>query len=156
MANVKLNSIPIPQRFMSKVSVGDDCWIWTAGRFPSGYGAFSLKGRLYRAHRMAFMLFRGEIPPGLCVCHRCDQPACVNPAHLFLGTNAENSADMVAKHRHAAGVRNGRAKLTEDDVREIRECIREGDSQRHVAQRFGVSQVLVGLIARRKSWRNVE
>jgi len=156
MANVKLNSVPVVQRFMSKVSVGDECWVWTAGRFTNGYGAFSLKGRLHRAHRMAFLLFSGDIPTGLCVCHRCDRPECVNPAHLFLGTSADNTADMVAKRRHAAGARNGMAKLTEDDVREIRACVQEGDSQSHVAKRFGVSACLVGLIVRRKSWPNVE
>lgn len=76
-----------------------ECWTWTAARLPFGYGEFRLDGRPVRAHRLAWEWEHGPIPPGLCVLHRCDRPECVRPSHLWLGTKAENTADMKAKGR---------------------------------------------------------
>ena len=147
-------------RLLAKTVPMDGCLIWTGGLFENGYGAFTTGKRPHRkterAHRVAYTLFIGEIPSGMCVCHRCDRPACVNPAHLFVGTNAENTADMMSKRRQAFGARNGRAKLTDADIKEIRACLAEGDSQSHLAKRFDVTPVLIGLIARRLNWRHVE
>lgn len=88
-------------RFMRKVdlSTASGCWLWTGATSPGGYGKFYLAGRAVGAHRAAWMLMRGEIPPGMQVCHHCDVPGCVNPNHLFIGTQKDNMRDMDAKGR---------------------------------------------------------
>jgi hypothetical protein len=151
--------------FWSKVSrpAATACWLWQGHRVH-GYGQCVLAGVRWRAHRAAWTLANGPIPPGLCVLHRCDVRHCVNPAHLFLGTVADNNADMVAKgrqaqgdkhgsrlypERYARGERHGRSKLTAKQVCAIREAL---GSQRSIAARFGISQRQVGRIRRGTTW----
>jgi hypothetical protein len=157
------------RRFFEKVRVpcdGEGCWEWTASRFPDRYGKFKLHGRNVRAHRTIWTLTRGPTPDGLCICHHCDNPGCVNPAHLFLGSVADNVADRDAKgrqcrgdaHREAhkgcfRGTGNGRAVLAEADIRKIRATI--GVTQDELARRFGVGQAQISRIRRRKLWRHV-
>ena len=118
----------------------DECWLWVGPTHGSGYGAFRLKGGpSINAHRVAYILTHGEIPSGLLVCHACDTPLCCNPAHLWLGTNADNVADRVAKGR-------SKTKLTEDDVRDIRDMPAYGFSQYQIASVFGVRQPAVSRI----------
>jgi hypothetical protein len=93
-------------RFYSKIDKPEDpnsCWAWTGSRNSEGYGNFYVDGRIVGAHRYSFQYHKGEIPEGMCVCHTCDNPSCVNPAHFFLGTKADNNRDKVAKGRHTWG-----------------------------------------------------
>lgn len=89
-------------RFVSKFTVGDNCWEWQDSKCDFGYGFFGIKGKIFRAHRVSFLIFRGEIPNGLCVLHKCDNPKCVRPSHLFLGTRSDNVMDMIKKGRNRA------------------------------------------------------
>lgn len=153
----------LAERFWPKVDVRgpDECWPWTAATFPKGYGKIGRGGRaagVIEAHRASWLLAHGPIPDGLCVLHSCDNPPCVNPAHLFLGTLAENVADMMAKGRHRNGVSrgeaNGRAKLTAGQVDEIRGRARGGgESRAALARIFGVSWPTIDRIVRGTRWR---
>ena len=147
-------------RFWAKVdkSAGPDgCWLWTAAK-RNGYGAVAVDGRkIAMAHRVAFEIVNGVISSGLFVCHRCDNPPCVNPAHLFLGTNAENAADRESKGRgnQARGEANGNAKLTEERVREIRGMHKSGLSGRAIARRLGLSSSGVRHVLTGQRWGHV-
>jgi hypothetical protein len=168
-----------PQRFWSKVHKTSGCWLWTARVGRDGYGRFRPGGKdtsEIHAQRVAWALVNGPIPDDLLVLHACDVRCCVNPGHLFLGTEADNSADMVAKerqlrgkrhHNHgqnfaqptpeqrARGARNGWAKLTDDAVREMRCLYAEGTRQVDLAEQFGIRQAQVSKIVRREAWTHV-
>lgn len=134
------------------------CWEFSGYKSKDGYGLLTFHGRPERAHRLSYKLSVGEIPRGLVVCHRCDNPACGNPEHLFIGTQSDNIADRVNKKRDGdhKGIKNGRAKLRENDVVEIRKYYAAGGSTKaDIAVRYGVTDVLVGMIVRRKIWRHV-
>jgi len=141
-------------RFWSRVEKTDSCWLWT-GRVKSAkkpYGGFDIEGRKVRAHRFSYELHFGPIPDGLCVCHTCDNPRCVNPDHLWLGTHQDNLADMVAKGRQARGSGNGKAKLTEADVLAIRAS---SLGQRKLGRIYGVTPQAISHIVHRKRWKHV-
>jgi hypothetical protein len=175
-------------RFWSKVERHgpDECWLWSAGRFRQGYGMFWFQRRNHYANRIAYLSEHGSIPDGLNVLHRCDNPPCCNPAHLFLGTDSDNTADMHSKGRHSfgerhwtvrqpdkvrrgaqhhfnarpetrlRGERNGRAKLTADDVHQIRQMYASGSCDKAtLARLFKVSDVNVTAIVRYETWRHV-
>lgn len=142
-------------RFWSKVRIGgeDECWLWMAGRTSLGYGYFSIDGSHRYAHRMVFELYHSN-PGGLNVLHRCDNPPCVNPGHLFLGTHADNAADREAKGRgrQLFGERHPNAFLEDQDVAEMRRLWSSGEStQPEIAYKFGVSQSHVSKICANKS-----
>jgi len=124
------------------------CLLWTGVMNRGGYGRLVWRGQNYSAHRLAYEVAIGPIPAGMKVLHRCSAPACINPDHLFLGTNA----DKVAMARMAKGQRNGAAKLTVEQVLAIRAA---HGSQRAIAAAFSVSHQTVGLIRRRQSWIHV-
>jgi hypothetical protein len=132
-----------------------DCHMWTAAVTHTGYGHVYYEGRVRRAHRVAWHIEHGEWPE-LCVLHRCDERLCVNPAHLWLGTRADNIVDMDAKGRRitARGEGHGFAKLTEADVRAIR-SLRGVERQVDIAARYGISYGHVSMIQRRKKWAHV-
>jgi hypothetical protein len=136
----------------------DDCWEWMAGKHKIGYGRFKFRGKLWQAHRVAWTLAVGEIPEGLCVLHHCDNRACCNPDHLFLGTQQDNIADMVAKGRQrgALGNTNG-AKITSDQVKEIRHLWSLGKmTQQAIGNMFGVTQHNISFIVNRINWVDVK
>lgn len=157
------------ERFWAKVAKTDACWNWT-GCITHGYGRFLWDGRPASSHRVAWALCVGPIPAGLHVLHRCDNRRCVRPDHLFLGTNADNVADMVAKGRTARGQehgthrrpesrpkgeRNGNARLTAHAVREIRRRCALGESQSSLAFAFGVSETTIHDVLARRRWAHV-
>lgn len=146
------SSRDIRQRFEAKVDKSGDCWIWTAYRNAKGYGWFRVRGHAQLAHRVAYRLYVGEIPDGLCVCHTCDMPACVRPAHLWLGTQGDNGRDMTAKGRRVRGAFSHRARLTEQTVALIRQRWDAGVSLTAIAGEFGLDDGYASRIARGKYW----
>ena len=148
-------------RFWENVAVRgrDECWLWMGALTAAGYGTIQWEGKQWLAHRISYILAFGSIPEGdgyhgTCVCHRCDNRACCNPAHLFLGTQADNCADRDAKGRHRCGrgERHGMAKLTWLEVQEIRYLSAQGVSGKILANRYGVSAATVSEIINRKIW----
>ena len=136
----------------------DECWEWGASRNPNGYGNIKVNYKIRKAHRISWTIHQGEIPEGLCVCHTCDTPSCVNPYHLFLGTHTDNMNDMNRKRRGVTfiGEQQGRHKLTEKEVVEIREkYIPFEYSARKLAEEYGVSQHTICCVVKRKTWKHV-
>jgi hypothetical protein len=135
------------------------CWLWTASCYKNGYGSIWLSGKKnVGAHRLSYMAFVGDIPSDMFVCHKCDVKFCVNPDHLFLGSNAENIRDCVSKglFNAAKGERSGNAKLTRHQVVEIREKYSLGDiTHRQLAKEYGVSHAHVFQIIHRARWGHI-
>lgn len=148
----------IPHEWLTRPEPGPldtPCWLFLGALDRKGYGVVMVGARRLLAHRWFYERANGPIPDGLCVLHRCDVPACVNSDHLFLGTPADNSADMVAKGRSNRGEARPQAKLTEADVRAIRAACRAGEPVAHVATRHGVSESLVRGVVSRRRWAHV-
>lgn len=146
-------NVPLEVRFSKKYAAADNgCWIWFAAKDRDGYGCIQVSGRKERAHRIAWEMVHGPVPAGMLVCHRCDTPSCVNPAHLFLGTITDNNWDKVRKGRGAVGEMHGRAKLNRDAVSEIRR-LSATELHQSLATRFGVSKSLIGQIVNGEIWR---
>jgi hypothetical protein len=143
-------------RFWAKVRKvdGDGCWEWQSSKIRKGYGTFWYGGKAVLAHRFAARMAGMDID-GRVVCHRCDNPSCVREAHLFVGTHADNIADCHRKGRAAKGSDRGQAKLTEAQVLAMREACAAGRSRRIVAHEYGVSDVTVGSIVRRETWKHI-
>lgn len=147
--------ISVEQRFLDKVANTTDpnaCWEWNGSRLPTGYGRFWAWGRLHNAHRVAFLIWVGPIWSDEVVCHRCDNPSCVNPQHLFAGRPADNVRDKMEKGRGVRGEAVGTSKLQASDVLEIRAS---PDTGKALAARYGVSRALISLIRNRKVWKHV-
>lgn len=145
-------------RFWSKVDKSDGpdgCWLWTAAVDTNGYGKLSIDGRLVRASRYSFLLANGRWP--IAALHHCDNARCVNPSHLFDGTQADNLRDMREKGRHRfvahSGSANGRAKVTASDVAAICNIYKQGHlTQRAIGGQFGLSNQMVSRIVSGKAW----
>ena len=137
-----------------RVSELGPCWEWGGNRTPKGYGQCSVGHRRTRgAHRVSYEVNIGPLVPGMVVCHRCDNPPCINPAHLFQGTHSDNFRDMQAKGRqnYASGQRHGIAKLTDEQVHAIRELAAGGIRYGELALLYGVTSSNIGKIVRGRS-----
>lgn len=134
------------------------CWEWQGTlREKRGYGQIHYHGKSPSVHRFAYELFFAPIPEGLVVRHKCDNPRCVNPTHLEIGTFADNNRDTKERGRSARGEKNGGGgKLTEKDVSQIKAKLRLRISQYKLAEEYGVSRPMIGMIARRVNWTHVE
>lgn len=166
---------PLEDRFWSNVVQADGCWQWKASTTEDGYGRIFGDGRQQRAHRISWEIHKGPIPEGMSVLHRCDNPPCCNPAHLFLGTTADNMADKFAKGREnlpsrsganhwtrkkadaiARGGDYGRSDLTDAIVAEIRARHSAGGiTQRNLAAEYGIGYKNLNLIITGKTWKHV-
>ncbi len=139
--------------FWTHLITDGDCWRWTATHNSDGYGIIWLSGKYWLSHRFSYALHFGEIPVGMLVCHHCDTPDCVNPEHLFLGTQKDNMEDCEAKGRTRRGETHPSAKLTVADVIAIREAI--NTSQRELAEEFGVARSTIGEIRTGVKWKSL-
>jgi hypothetical protein len=156
---------PWPDRFWAKVEKTDTCWLWR-GAIQLGYGRFTPTPERYArpAHRLSWTLVHGPVPDGLCVCHKCDVRNCVNPEHLFLGTQKDNVADMLAKGRgnrkgqprpNSKGARNHRARLTDDEADCVRVLLLSGADKNYIAKYFGVDWNVIHRISRDTAYKTL-
>ena len=144
-------------RFWTKVNKTETCWLWIAGKDTGGYGTIIYKGKTQKAHRVAWQIYFGAIPDGMCVLHQCDVRNCIKPEHLFLGTQADNIEDMCRKGRNRSpellGEKNPMSKLNLDIARDIRAIYKQGAlSQHKLAKIFDVDPMTINAIVRNKRW----
>lgn len=143
-------------RFWRKVEKSESgCWEWVGSKWNNGYGRFMVEKRRRKAHRISFLLRNGILPSDKIVCHKCDNPSCVNPDHLFLGTVDDNSKDMVSKGRSTHGERNGRSILRESDVREIRSINPTSQQCRELASKFGCHPNAIKQVVKKETWTRI-
>ena len=155
---------------LSRYMERDGCWIWTAAKNSRGYGHFTYARRTYYAHRVSYEVFKGAIPEGMFACHTCDTVDCINPDHLWVGTHAENMADMRRKGRSLAGDRSWSkrnrhrlsrgethyaARLSDADVDRIRELRANGASRQEVAEMYGLHPVYVSKLTNGRARQRV-
>ena len=155
--NVLRRSPDEKERFEDNVEFEPNtgCWLWSSTVNPYGYGNYYYGGKAYMAHRYSYTIYKGKIPKGLVVRHTCDTGICVNPAHLLIGTQQDNIDDRQrrGRQRYAVGTQLPHAKLTEEQIPEIRKL--EGVmSQRKIAALYGVTQHPIGMIFINKSWKH--
>jgi hypothetical protein len=143
--------------FESKIQITPGCWYWLGARHPRGYGRF--RGPCGdTAHRYSYYSYVGAIPEGAQICHRCDNPSCVNPDHLFVGSNQDNVDDKVAKGRHPKGQKSATSKLSEVEVIEVRRLYVKGSTDygtRALARKFGISHRQIWGIVTHKGWTHL-
>lgn len=146
----------IEARLMLEREIHGDCWLWTGSRLPDGYGVIRVDGKKYPVHRLSLHLYKGfNLESDLVACHTCDNPPCFNPAHLFIGTKADNNRDRNNKGRSAKGESSGTAKLTNDMVVEIREKRARGVPRAILSKEYGVNENSIYNISSRKTWRHI-
>lgn len=155
------NTIPIEERLWGRVRYSGDCWMYSGPITADGYGFLSYLNKRWLAHRLAWHMTNGPIPEGMLVCHHCDIRPCINPAHLYVGTYADNNRDTRTRGRHGCGRRhlhgelNGHAKLTAEQVMAIRQRRLAGEQYDLLAEEYGVTRWTIGDIERGKSWQHL-
>lgn len=166
--NRRIRSTPelSEERFWAKVDkrTDEECWNWMGFKTKAGYGQLTVCQQLLYAHRFSWELKNGKVPEGRYLCHKCDNPSCVNPEHLYAGTQKDNMKDMSIRKRFshpettlAHGARNGNAKLTEEEVRKIRnEYVPYKVTQRRLAEKFNISEATVKKIIAGKLWKRAQ
>ncbi len=159
------NRVPPSERIAMRTVAVDGCLLWTGARNRQGYGHMTIDGQRLLVHRVMWELAHGPIPAGMLACHKCDTPLCVNPDHLFLGSHADNSADMATKGRHfshtrperiARGERSGQTHLTAENIREIRGRREGGATMYALGREYGVSRQAIRRIVCREVWVHIE
>ncbi len=143
------------ERFEDKFTKGPGCWNWTASFKDGRYGSFRLNGPAIRAHRASYNLYIGPIPNGWVVCHDCNNTKCVNPGHLYLGTQQDNIAQMVREGRQARGEKKKDCKLTTEQVREIKYSLKNGTSNKVLALTYKVDPSTISHIKGGRKWKHV-
>jgi hypothetical protein len=150
------------ERFWAKVQKGPRCWLWKAGKNNKGYGNFWVGGKCCKSHRLSYEMKHGSILNGMYVCHHCDTPACVNPDHLFVGTQKDNVIDCMNKGRNNKGKKIGscnvgslhpRAKLTEEQVKDI---LTDTRLHREIAKDYGIDKSIISKIKSKNIWKHVK
>lgn len=151
------NMSSLEDRFFCNVSKGDGCWLWTGSTTEDGYGVIKDKQKTVRTHRVSWEIHNSKpIPDGLSVLHECDNPPCVNPSHLRLGTPGDNMIDKMLKGRCRVGSDNGSSKLTEEDVRGIKAMLIDETPELVIAEKYSVSRSAINRIKLNKYWRHVK
>lgn len=157
---VQYHGLSVQERFMKYVEKTESCWIWVGYTNDTGYGALNVEGSPKLSHRLSWTFFKGEIPEGAYVCHKCDTPNCVNPDHLFLGTQQDNMADMDTKGRRRYGVslgeNHGYSKLSNEDVMFIKNYPKYHGSGVKLAKKFNISATNISDIRNGKTWKHLE
>jgi hypothetical protein len=149
-------ALPLNLRFLQYADRGPGCWTWNGTVAVAGYGVLSFNKKIIYAHRLAWKMYRGVIPPGMYVCHTCDNRVCVNPMHLFLGTHLDNMRDKITKKRTPRGSQHHAAKLTDAAVREIKRRLSAGEVQSRLAEEFGVRPMCISATKHGKAWVHVK
>ena len=150
---------PLLERFWDKVVKSDGCWIWVGTLRPDGYGVIGIGRReegLTRAHVLSWTLVNGEVPAGMCLCHKCDTPPCVRPDHMFIGTKADNARDRDKKDRVQHGVGHYAAKIGPKEVRAMRKLRESGMIYREIGEAFGLSRNGASHAIRGLTWKRVK
>lgn len=158
-----MRKVSLATRLLAKVDATEkhgprgDCWKWNGATDSWGYGRIAVNGKNRTAHRLSYALFRGPVPSDKLVLHKCDVAHCINPAHLYIGTHADNVNDAYRRNRYPSkdGSQNGRAVLREEDIPEIRKMIRNGIKYQHIASIFKVSTGAIAHVAQGISWKNL-